>query len=141
MTGDRQTLQFVVRGQELHRLGQYEVRWGNDRIVFDESVSQPLSTSTLFGRLLGGRNLAFTPLAAPETTHWIPFRYAPQLFAERGSMIHVSAEEWMTYQLGLERSPPLHPNEFDPDEQDRDGEEGEPSRVHGDREEIGRAHV
>ena len=137
-TVNRQALQFMVRGQELHRLSQYEVYWGRERLFFDAGVSQPLAASTLFGRLLGGRNLAFRPLALPETQHWIPFRHDPKLFAERASMVHLSAEEWMSYQLGLESSSPLHPNEFDPDgeesDDDSDSDEEEISYVRGDRE-------
>lgn len=133
-TEDRQTLQFVVRGQDLHRLREYKVLWGNEPLVFNAGVSQRLSTSTLFGRLLGGRNLVFTPLASPETTHWVPFRHDPELFAERESMVHLSAEEWMTHHLGLERSPPLHPNEFDPDGEGSNRDEGASSSVRGDRE-------
>lgn len=44
----------------------------------------------------------------------------------------------MSYQLGLESSSPLHPNEFDPDgeesDDDSDSDEEEISYVRGDRE-------
>ncbi|MEQ1715533.1 MAG: hypothetical protein ABL907_06050, partial [Hyphomicrobium sp.] len=88
-TPDGQALQFVVRGNDLQDLSKYDIRWGNEQLTFVAGVSNPLSASTLFGRLLGGRNLAFRPLDAPETMHWIPFRHEPKLFAERESMVHV----------------------------------------------------
>lgn len=114
-TPGRQSLRFVVQASDAQLLDQYTICWGAEQLTFANGISGPVAVATLFGRLLGGRNLSFRPLAAPETVHWLPFRHDTELFAERESLVYASAEEWMAYALGLERALPLHPNEVDPD--------------------------
>ena len=109
---------FSVSSAELDRLADYDILWGRERLQFNAGVSAPLAASTLFARLLGGRNLCFVLKANAEARFFLPFRHTPALFEKRDLHLHESAEDWMLYQLGIGQSGPADPDERVPGEGD-----------------------
>lgn len=113
---DSANFRFSVSGSELGRLADYDILWGHERLQFNVGVSVPLAASTLFARLLGGRNLCFVWKVDAECRFFLPFRHTPALFEKRDLHLHESAEDWMLYQLGIGQSGPADPEESVPGE-------------------------
>ena len=118
---------FEVSGLTLERLDDYHIDWGGERLRFTNGVSSVLKGSTLFARLLGGRNLLFTPQALPAHRYFLPFRHAPELFAQREIHLHPSAEDWMLLHLGMDGGGALYTEEFVPGQKQPDN----PEALHG----------
>ena len=116
---DSANFRFSVSSAELDRLADYDILWGLERLQFNAGVSAPLAASTLFARLLGGRNLCFVLKANAEARFYLPFRHTPALFEKRDLHLHESAEDWMLYQLGIGQSGPVDPDECVPGEGDK----------------------
>jgi hypothetical protein len=117
-TGANDALQFEIEGQVLERLQDYHISWGRERLAFVGGISSSLKASTVFARLMGGRNLKFTSRLDPDICYFVPFRHSATLFERREIHVHASAEDWMAYQLDLERPLPADPNEYLPGEEE-----------------------
>lgn len=124
---------FEISGSSLEQLDRYDIEWGRERLRFVDGVSSALSANTLFARLLGGRNLRFTPRALATTSYFLPFRHAPALFAQRDVHLHPSAEDWMLLHLGIDEGVIVETDEFVPGEE-RPQEGEAPPRAEVDRD-------
>lgn len=126
---------FVVHGSALEQLQRYEVRWGQESLSFSGGVSSPLQARSVFARLLGGRNLRFALRADPSRVFYLPFRHAPEVFAERELLLNESAEDWISFQLGHDQGVTLRPGESLPgDPADNEVEPGVPRELKDGRE-------
>ncbi len=96
--------QFVISGEELHRLDDYEICWGKEVLHFEKGLSNALRTSTLFARLIGGRNLRFAHRVIRNAVYYLPFRHSPELFEQRECLINETAADWIAFQIGAHSS-------------------------------------
>lgn len=116
-------VQFVVGGDHLHKLAEYEVSWGKEILVFAQGRSGCLQASTVFARLIGGRNLRFVPKAMPDVVHYLPFRHSPELFEQRECLLNETAADWIAFQVGAQpQNPVVTPGERLPGESVDDGD-------------------
>jgi len=111
--------QFKITGSDLEKIVEYDIYWGRETLWFLGGVSAPLFASTLFSRLLGGRNLRFVFKADTTCAYFIPFRHTAELFEKRELHLHESPEDWMQYQLGMGQAGPFDSEEVVPGEESR----------------------
>lgn len=109
-------LVFVVKAEcdRLQDLKDYAISWGSSEIHFSDERSQTLEQEKLFSCLLGGRNLKFSSRSNPNISYFLPFRHAPELFAQRERFVFPSAEDWMFHYLGTDSQPWRDPDEYLP---------------------------
>ena len=93
-------VQFVVKGNELQHLVDYEISWGREVLAFQQGRSGCLQARTVFARLIGGRNLRFVSKSVPGAVYYLPFRHSPELFEQRECLLNESAAEWIAFQVG-----------------------------------------
>lgn len=127
-------VRFVVVGEGLERLADYDISWGKETLAFAQDRSAPLLARTVFARLVGGRNLRFASRTVADAVYYLPFRHSAELFEQRECLLNETAADWIAFQIGRQpKSSAMTPGELLPDEEGDGDDQGGDGRIGEDR--------